>query len=38
MYFSETWVRVVGDELPNGGQYVADHLTLEDVYLYYLGE
>lgn len=34
----ETWVRVVGDELPNGGQYVEDHLTLEDVYLYYLGE
>ena len=33
-----TWVRVVGDELPNGGQYVKDHLTLEDVYLYYLGE
>lgn len=34
----ETWVRVVGDELPNGGRYVKDHLTLEDVYLYYLGE
>ena len=34
----ETWVRVVGDKLPNGGQYVKDHLTLEDVYLYYLGE
>ena len=34
----QTWVRVVGDELPAGGQYVPDHLTLEDVYLYYLGE
>ncbi len=34
----ETWVRVVGDKLPEGGQYVPDHLTLEDVYLYYLGE
>ena len=34
----ETWVRVIGDELPSSGQYVEDHLTLEDVYLYYLGE
>ena len=34
----ETWVRVVGDKLPSGGQYVEDHLTLENVYLYYLGE
>ncbi len=34
----QTWVRVVGDDLPAGGQYVPDHLTLEDVYLYYLGE
>ena len=34
----ETWVRVIGDELPSGGQYVGDHLTLEDVYLYYLVE
>ena len=34
----ETWVRVIGDKLPSGGQYVEDHLTLEDVYLYYLGE
>ena len=34
----ETWVRVVGDKLPEGGQFVPDHLTLEDVYLYYLGE
>lgn len=34
----ETWVRVIGDKLPDGGQYVEDHLTLEDVYLYYLGE
>ena len=36
--YGETWVRVVGDELPDEGQYVEDHLTLEDVYLYYLGE
>lgn len=36
--WGETWVRVIGDQLPNGGQYVEDHLTLEDVYLYYLGE
>lgn len=34
----ETWVRVIGDDLPAGGQFVVDHLTLEDVYLYYLGE
>ena len=34
----ETWMRVIGDELPSSGQYVEDHLTLEDVYLYYLGE
>lgn len=34
----ETWVRVIGDDLPAEGQYAADHLTLEDVYLYYLGE
>ncbi len=34
----ETWVRIVGDELPDEGQYVPDHLSLEDVYLYYLGE
>ena len=34
----ETWVRVIGDELPDSGQYAEDHLTLEDVYLYYLGE
>lgn len=34
----ETWVRVIGDNLPASGQYVKDHLSLEDVYLYYLGE
>lgn len=34
----ETWVRVIGDDLPASGQYVKDHLSLEDVYLYYLGE
>ena len=34
----ETWVRIIGDDLPVEGRYVADHLTLEDVYLYYLGE
>lgn len=34
----ETWVRVIGDHLPADGQYVRDHLSLEDVYLYYLGE
>lgn len=34
----QTWVRVVGDELPAEGHFVEDHLTLEDVYLYYLGE
>ena len=33
----ETWVRVVGDALPEGGRFVPDRLTLEDVYLYYLG-
>ncbi len=34
----ETWVRIVGDELPNEGRFVTDYLSLEDVYLYYLGE
>lgn len=34
----ETWVRVIGDNLTADGQYVKDHLSLEDVYLYYLGE
>lgn len=34
----ETWVRIVGDELPNEGRFVPDYLSLEDVYLYYLGE
>lgn len=34
----ETWVRIIGDNLPTEGQYVEDHLSLEDVYLYYLGE
>ena len=34
----ETWVRIIGDNLPSKGQYVEDHLSLEDVYLYYLGE
>ena len=35
---SETWVRIIGDHLPAEGQYVPEHLSLEDVYLYYLGE
>lgn len=35
---SETWIRVIGDDLPLGGKTVTEHLTLEDVYLYYLGE
>lgn len=34
----QTWIRVVGDTLPAEGHFVEDHLTLEDVYLYYLGE
>ena len=34
----ETWVRVIGDNLPPEGEYAEDHLSLEDVYLYYLGE
>ncbi len=33
----QTWVRVVGDDLPWEGNFVPDHLSLEDVYLYYLG-
>ena len=36
--YGETWIRVVGDKLPPIGEFVPDHLTLEDVYLYYLGE
>ena len=35
---NETWVRVIGDDLPDGGRNVTEHMTLEDVYLYYLGE
>ena len=34
----ETWVRIIGDNLSTEGQYVEDHLSLEDVDLYYLGE
>lgn len=34
----ETWIRVIGDTLPVDGRTVTEHLTLEDVYLYYLGE
>ncbi|MDD2957714.1 MAG: ATP-binding cassette domain-containing protein [Lachnospiraceae bacterium] len=34
----QTWIRVVGDILPEEGILVEDHLSLEDVYLYYLGE
>lgn len=34
----QTYVRLVGDDLPDGGEYVTEHLTLDDVYLYYLGE
>lgn len=33
MYF-----RIVGDNLPDNAKEVTDNLTLEDVYLYYLGE
>ena len=31
----ESWVRLIGNALPEGGQQ-PDHLNLEDVYLYYL--
>lgn len=34
----ETWVRIIGDALPDNGECVGNHLTLEDVYLYHLGE
>lgn len=34
----ETWIRVIGDDIPLHGKTVTEHLTLEDVYLYYLGE
>lgn len=30
--------RMVGDDLPEKGCLIPEHLTLEDVYLYYLGE
>lgn len=36
--YGKVWVRLVGDDLPEGGEYVTEHLTLDDVYLYYLGE
>ena len=35
---NETWGRVIGDYLPAEGRNVTEQLTLEDVYLYYLGE
>ena len=31
-------VRLVGDDLPSEGKSVTEHLTLEEVYLYYLAE
>ena len=31
------YFRVVGDVLPETAQVVTDNLSLEDVYLYYLG-
>lgn len=34
----KTWVRLVGDKLPGEGCIATDHLSLEDVYLYFLGE
>lgn len=34
----QIWVRLIGDDLPEGGEYVTEYLTLDDVYLYYLGE
>ncbi len=34
----ETWVRIIGDDLPDEGSFVQDRVSLEDVYLYYLGE
>lgn len=36
--YGQVWVRLVGDDLPEGGEYVTEHLTLDDVYLYYLGK
>lgn len=36
--YGQVWVRLIGDDLPEGGEYVIEHLTLDDVYLYYLGE
>lgn len=36
--YGQVRVRLVGDDLPEGGEYVTEHLTLDDVYLYYLGE
>lgn len=36
--YGKVWVRLVGDDLPEGGEYVTEHLTLDDVYLYYLGK
>ncbi len=31
----QNWLRLIGDDLPEGGK-APDHLNLEDVYLYYL--
>lgn len=33
-----TYIRVIGDELPDEGEFVSRHISLEDVYLYYLSE
>lgn len=33
-----TYIRVIGDDLPDEGEFVSRHISLEDVYLYYLSE
>lgn len=33
-----TYIRIIGDELPDEGEFVSRHISLEDVYLYYLSE
>jgi len=35
---SKLHVRLVGDNLPAEGKRISNHITLEDVYLYYLGD
>lgn len=33
-----TYIRVIGDDLPDEGEFIDGHISLDDVYLYYLAD